>query len=108
MSTAAATAAIFIQRLGADRHSARAKAKAAQVWPDGKELGSELFTSTSKSGMTTHGLARLSSGLMVRLVTIRPKVMAVSAVPPLRRVLLKNSISTASAINNIPAFPSVV
>ena len=89
-------------------HSATAKANAAQVCPEGKELGSELVTSTAKFSMATQGRARLTRGLMVRLVTIRPKVMAVSAVPPARRVVRNSNKMTAKIMNSAPASPRPV
>ena len=102
------TAVSFIHRLGADRHTAMAKAKAALVCPDGKELGSCSGTRLTKFSITSQGRSRATRGLMVKFTTIRPMSMAHNAEAPALRVGLKNSIASPSTMNSIPVFPSWV
>ena len=108
MTTAIHTAATFIHRLGAVMHTARAKAKAALVWPDGKELGSCSGTRLTKFSMTSQGRSRATKGLMVKFTTTSPTSMAHSAEAPALRVGLYSSSSTPSVMNSIPLFPSWV
>ena len=108
MTAAMHTAVTFIHRLGADTHTARAKAKAALVWPEGKELGSRSSTRLRKFSMTSQGLGRDTRGLMVKFTTMSPMSMAHSAENPALRVGLKNSIRIPSTMNSIPVLPSWV
>ncbi len=89
-------------------HTARAKAKAALVCPEGKELGSCSGTRLTKFSMTSHGLGRAIMGLMVKFTTISPMSMAHSADTPALRVGLNSSNSTPRAMNNIPVLPNCV
>ena len=103
-----ATAAAFIHFFGADMHTARAKAKAALVCPEGKELGSCSGTRFTKFSIASQGRGRDTRGLMVRFTTMNPISMAHSADSPALRVGLKKSISTPSAMNSIPVLPNWV
>ena len=79
MTAAMHTAVIFIHFFGADIHTATAKAKAALVCPDGKELGSCSGTRFTKFSITSQGRGLDTRGLMVKFTTINPMSMAHSA-----------------------------
>ena len=108
MTTAAHTAEIFIHFFGADAHTLSAKAKAALVCPEGKELGSCSGTRLTKFSIISQGLGRDTRGLMVKFTTISPMSMAHSADAPAFRVCLNKSINIPKAMNSIPALPSWV
>ena len=53
-----------------------AAAKAAQVWPEGKELGSASLMRGISPTTSSQGRGRMTSGFKIRLVHTRPSSMA--------------------------------
>ena len=84
-----------------------AAAKAAQVWPEGKEWGSSSAT-RGRMGRSSQGRGRSTRGLMVRLVHTSPSSMASRASSPAFRVGRQHSIRADSTIHSTPALPRVV
>ena len=102
------SAAAFAHFQGNTAATATPKAKAEQVCPEGKELGSPLVASVSNPSSTTQGRARLISGLMVRLVIRKPSSIPTPADAPARRVARKQTSTMAAAMKSNPAFPKLV
>ena len=83
-------------------------AKAAQVWPDGKVLGSCSATRGTSPSTVSQGRVRPTRCLSATLVHKRPSSMASRLASPAFRVFRKQSMSRETAIHSMPASPSLV
>ena len=108
MRTARARHRTFTHRRAANRAQVRQQAKAAQVWPDGKEFGSCSSTRAVSPSTTSQGRVRATKCLRSTLVKSRPKSMAMRAQKPAFRVLGWRSRTAERTIHTSPALPSWV
>ena len=76
MHTASTSPVHLIHLLGSARHQADAAAKAAQVCPEGKELGSGSWISGTSPATSSQGRGRATTCLRTTLVHSSPSTMA--------------------------------
>ena len=108
MHTASASPVHLIHLLGSARHQADAAAKAAQVCPEGKELGSGSWISGTSPATSSQGRGRATTCLRTTLVHSSPSTMAARAATPAFRVGFQHSMARESTIHIRPVLPSVV
>ena len=108
MHTASTAASPRIHRRGRVRTQIIPAAKAAQVCPDGKELGSGSFTRGISPATWSQGRSRPTRCLSTTLVHSSPSSMENRASSPAFLVGFQHSMRTDSTIHKIPAFPSRV